>query len=74
MNESSFFFKALPDKRLVKKVKLEKCDKKSKQRFTIAFFVKTVEEKEKEPVVTRKSGVPRCFRGLRDLSRPANVH
>ena len=58
----------------MKKGKLEKCDKKSKQRFTIAFFVKTVEEKEKEPVVTRKSGVPRCFRGLRDLSRPANVH
>ena len=74
MNESSFFFKAQSDKRLVKKGKQEKCEKKSKQRFTVAFFVKTVEEKEKQPVVTWKSGVPRCFRGLRDLSQPANVH
>ena len=58
----------------MKKGLQEICGKNSKQRFTIAFFVKAAEEKEEQPVVTWKSGVPRCFRGLRDSSRLAKEH
>ena len=39
MVKSGCFFKALPDKGLVEKGKQAKCGKKSKQRYTIAFFV-----------------------------------
>ena len=56
----------------MKKGKQEKCGKNLKQRFTVAFFVKAADEKVL--VVTWKSGVPHCFRGLRDSSRPAIVH
>ena len=70
MGESGYFFKALPDKGLVEKSKQAKGGKKSTQRFMIAFFVNAAREK----VVIWKSGLLRCFRGLRDPSRSANVH
>ena len=51
MDQSGCFFKALPDKGLVEKGKQAKGGKKSKQRFTIAFFVDAAGEKVEEPVV-----------------------
>ena len=74
MDGFGYFFEPLPDKRLIEKSKQVKGGKKSKQRCTIDFFVNAVREKVEEPVFTWKSGIPRCFRGLRDPSRPANVH
>ena len=65
MDKSGCFFKALP-------ALVEKGGKKSKQRFMIVFFVNATGLKVKEPVVVWKSGTPRCFRGLKDPSRPAN--
>ena len=74
MDESGCFFKALPDKGLVEKGKEAKDGKKSKQRFTVAFFVNAAGEKIDEPVVIWKSKKPRCFKRLSDKSRPADVH
>ena len=39
MDELDLFFKALPEKGLAEKSVRRKGDKKSKQRFTVAFFV-----------------------------------
>ena len=74
MDESGCFFKALPDKGLVEKGKEAKGGKKSKQRFTIAFFVNAAGEKIDKPLVIWKSKKPRCFKHLSDKSRPADVH
>ena len=74
MDESGCFFKALPDEGLVQKGKQSKGSKKSKQRFTIAFFVSDAGQKLDEPIFIWKSKLPRCFKGLRDPSRPGNVH
>ena len=74
MDESGFFFKALPDAGLVQKGKKAKGGKKSKQRFTIAFFVSAAGQKIDEPIVIWKSKLPRCFKGLKDPSWPGNVH
>ena len=62
MDEPGCFFKALPGKGLVEKGKEAKGGKKSKQRFTIAFFVNAAGEKINEPFVTWKSKKPRCFK------------
>ena len=51
-----------------------KGDKKSKQRFTIAFFVNAAGEKIDDPVVIWKSKKPCCFKRLSDKSRTADVH
>ena len=45
MGESGYFFEALPDKALVEKGKQAKGDKKSMQRFIIAFFVNAAGKK-----------------------------
>ena len=74
MDESGCFFKALPDARSVQNGKQAKGDKKSKQRFTVAFFVSAAGQKIDEPIVIWKIKLPRCFKGLRDRSRPGNVH
>ena len=58
----------------MEKGKQAKGGKKSKQRFTAAFFVNVTGEKAKEPVAIWKSVMPRCFRGLKDPLRPANIH
>ena len=50
MDESGCFLKALHGKRLVEKGKEAKGGKKSKQRFSIAFFVNAAGEKIAEPV------------------------
>ena len=74
MDESGCFFKALHDAGLVQKGQQEKGSKKSKQRFTIAFFVSAAGQKIDEPIVIWKSKLSRCFKGLRYPSRPGNVH
>lgn len=74
MDESGCFFKALPERGLVQKGQQSKGGKKSKQRFTVAFFVNAAGEKVDEPIVIGKSKVPRCFKKLKDPSRPADVH
>ena len=74
VDESDCFFKALPDAGLVQKGKKAKGGKKSKQLFTIAFFVSDAGQKIDEPIVIWKSKLPRCFKGLRDPLRPGNVH
>ena len=51
MEESGYLFKAYPDKGLVEEGKQAKGGKKSKQRFTIAFFLNAAGEKVEEPVV-----------------------
>ena len=73
-DKSGYFFKALPDKGLVGKGTQAKGDKKLKQSFTIVFFVNASGEKVEEIVVIWKSGMSRCFRELRDPSRPGSVH
>jgi len=74
MDESGCFFKALPEKGLVEKGKQAKGGKKSKQRLTVAFFVNAAGEKVDQPIVISKSKLPRCFKKLKNPSRPANVH
>ena len=74
MDESGCFFKVLADAGLVQKGKQAKGGKKSKERFIIAFFVSAASQKIDEPIVIWKSKLPRCFKGLRDPSRPGIVH
>ena len=50
MIESGCFFKALLDKGLVEKGKQAKGGKKSKQRLTVTFFVKTAGQKVDQPL------------------------
>ena len=68
------FFKALLEKVLVEKGKQAKGGKKSKQRLTVAFFVNAAGERVDQPIVIWKSKLPRCFKKLKDPSRPVNVH
>ena len=51
MDESGCIFKVLPDTGLVQKGKKAKGGKKSKQHFTIAFFVSAAGQKIGEPIV-----------------------
>ena len=51
MDESGCFLKVLHGKGLVEKGKEAKGGKKSKQRFTIAFFINAAGEKITEPVI-----------------------
>ena len=74
MDESGSFFKSFPDAVLVQKGKQGNGGKKSRQRFTIAFFVSAADQKIDEPIIIWKSKLPRCLKGLRDPSRPGNVH
>ena len=74
MDDSGCFFKALPDAGLFQKGKQEKGGKKSKQRFKIAFSVSAAGQKIDEPIVVWKRKHPRCFKKLRDPSRPGNIH
>ena len=62
MDESGCFFKALLDAGLIQKGEKAKGGKKSKQRFTIAFFVSAAGQKIDEPIVIWKSKLPRCFK------------
>ena len=74
MNELGLFFKALPDKGLVKKKKSSKGGKKSKKRMNVAVFVAADGSKPCDPVVIWRSKVPRCLRKLISKTRPAGLH
>ena len=74
MDETGCFLKALPEKGLVEKGKKAKGGKKSKQRLTVAFFVNAAGQKIDQPVVIWKSKVPRCFKKLKDPSRPSDAN
>ena len=69
LDETGFFWKALPEKSLSKKGERCKGDKKSKQRLTALFIVSATGEKE-EPIIVGKSASPRCFKSLKDKTRP----
>ena len=55
MDETGYFFKALPEKALAKNKSHARRGKKSKARLTIAFFVNTAGEKAIEPLVVWRS-------------------
>ena len=61
MDETGLFRKALPDRGFGVKEKECKGGKKSKLRFTIAFFV-TASGKKEKPVVIWKAENPRCLK------------
>ena len=62
MDESGYYFKALPAKGLSQKGKKAKSGKKSKQRITVAFFIITDKEKDSKPIVIWRSKKPSSFR------------
>ena len=74
MDKLGLFFKALPEKGLVQKSKKCKGGKKSKQRFTAAFFVAADGSKVSQPIVIWKSKSPRCFKNIQDKNRPSMVY
>ena len=59
MDETGLFWKALPDRGFGVKGKQCRGGKKSKQRFTVAFFV-TASGKKEKPIVIWKAENPRC--------------
>ena len=77
IDELGLFFQALlafSEKGLVQKSTSCKGSKKSKQRFTTAFFVAPDCSKVPEPVVIWKSKLPRCFNNIHNKARPSMVH
>ena len=74
LDELGLFFKALPEKGLAEKNKKIKGGKKCKQRLTAMFFVAADGSSVFEPVVIWRSRSPRCFKSLRDPTRPMSVH
>ena len=74
MDETGCFFKAFPEKGLVEKGKKAKGGKKFKQRLTVTFFVRAAGQKIDQPVVIWKCNVPRCFKKLKDPSRPFDAN
>ena len=69
IDETGQFWRALPDKSLSERRKRCRGGKNSKERATRAFFVRASGEKE-APIVVGKSRNPRCFKSLKDSSRP----
>ena len=72
LDELGLFFKTLPEKGLAEKTK--KSSKKSKQRMTVMLIVASDDSFVFEPIVIWRSKLPRCFRSLKDASRPMFVH
>ena len=71
-DETGCFYRALPEKTLAEKKKECRGGKKSKERITVAFFVNSAGGKEL-PIVIGKYAKPRCFKGIRDASKPAGI-
>ncbi|XP_011409024.1 PREDICTED: tigger transposable element-derived protein 6-like [Amphimedon queenslandica] len=69
MDETGCFWKALPNEGLGQSVYQCRGGKKSKQRFTIAFFVNANGEKE-IPIVVWKSENPHCFSKIKKTDLP----
>lgn len=61
--------KALPEKSLAEKKKECRGGEKSKERVTVAFFAGGKELS----IVIGKYAKPRCFKGMRDVSKPAGI-
>ena len=59
MDELGLFFKLLPNKGLIEKVKSKKRTKNAKAFLTVAFFVNADAQKVDEPVIIWKSKKPR---------------
>ena len=74
LDELGLFFKALPEKGLAEKTKKSKGGKKSKQRMTVMFIVASDGSFVFEPTVIWRSKLPRCFKSLKDASRPMSMH
>ena len=74
MDKSGCFFRALANKCLSEKGRRCKGGKHSKLRVTVAFFGNAAGGKVTEPIVIWKSKTPRCFKYLKDKSRPENEH
>ena len=72
VDESGCFHRALPDKTLAEKKKECKGGKKAKERITVAFLANAAGEKEL-PVVIGKAAKPRCFKGLKDRTKPLGI-
>ena len=70
IDESGFFFKALPDTGLANKTKKYKGVKKSKERLTVTYFVSSSGFKVCKPVALEKIKVSRCFQKLPNLPKP----
>ena len=64
----------MPEKDLTEKTKKSKGGKKLKQRMTIMFIVASDGSFVFEPTVIWRSKLPRCFKSLKDASRPMSVH
>ena len=74
LDELGLFFKALPEKGLAEKAKKSKVDKKSKPRMTVMFIVASDGSFAFEPTVVWRSKLTRCFKSLKDASRPISVY
>ena len=74
LDELGLFFKTLPEKGLAEKTKKSKGGKKSKQPMTVMFIVASDSSFVFEPTVIWRSKLPRCFKSLKDASRPISVH
>ena len=73
LDELGLFFKASPEKGLVEKNKKRKGGKKSKQRMTAMFIVAADGSFVFDPIVIGRAKSPRCFKPLKDPSRPMSV-
>ena len=73
IDKTGCFWKGLPEVSLNKKGSRCTDGKQSKQRNMRAFFVKAADGKE-DPIVIGQSERPRCFRTLKDASRPYKCH
>ena len=65
MDESSCFFKALPDKGLVEKEKQVKGSKKLKQRLTVAFLLMQLRERSTNPLSSGRVNSHSVLRNFR---------
>ena len=73
IDETGLFWKALPDRGFGVKGKDCKGGKKSKQRFTVAFFV-TASGKKERPIVIWKSENPRCLKRFDKAQLPVDYY
>ena len=71
-DETGCFYRALPEKTMAERKQDCRGGKKSKERITVAFFANSAGGKEL-PVVIGKSTKPRCFKGLKDVKKPAGI-
>ena len=69
MDESGWFFEALPAKVLAQKGENIKVETKSKQRMTVAFFVSTDGGNADNPIVIWKSNKTHCFKCTNSVSK-----